>query len=182
MLATPPPAITTQPQVISDPEEKDINQDVINHVLEMANKFEKLLSEINEISEATDKKICRAEENSAAQDIAEMGPFGYLDSACTSGVVTEEDQMYLVNTCKFLTKEFTCPQGDLVKATKEMDHEMREVALEMSIIPGLESKLVSVCRMAKADCITVLDKGEAKIYDGKTAKITVSEEAILKGW
>ena len=52
----------------------------------------------------------------------------------------------------------------------------------MNVVPGLESTLVSVCKMAEADCITVLDKGEAKIYDGKTAKITVSEEAILKGW
>ena len=63
-----------------------------------------------------------------------------------------------------------------------MDHEMRKVALEMNVVPGLESTLVSVCKMAEADYIPVLDKNEAKIYDGKTAKITVSEEAILKGW
>ena len=36
--------------------------------------------------------------------------------------------------------------------------------------------------MAEADYITVLDKNEARTYDGKTVKITVSEEAILKGW
>ena len=54
-------------------------------MLEMADTFEKLPSKINKISEATDEKICRAEENSVAQDITEMGPFGYLDSACKSG-------------------------------------------------------------------------------------------------
>ena len=97
-MAAPPPALGTQPEVISDLEEKDIGHDVINHVLEMADTFEKLLSEINEISEATDRKICKAEKNSAAQDIEEIGPFGYLDSACTLGVVTEEDQKYLVDT------------------------------------------------------------------------------------
>ena len=59
---------------------------------------------------------------------------------------------------------------------------MRKVALEMSIVLGLESTLVSICKMAEADYITVLDKGAAKIYDGKTAKNMVSEEAILKGW
>ena len=81
-----------QPQVGSEIEEDDIDQEVIQHVSEIENKFEKLLGEINEISQATDEKICRAEENDAAQDIVEMGPFGYLDSACTSGVVTEKDQ------------------------------------------------------------------------------------------
>ena len=58
--------------------------------MEIENKFEKLLGEINELSQATDEKICRAEEDDAAQNIVEMGPFGYLDSACTSGVATEK--------------------------------------------------------------------------------------------
>ena len=51
-----------------------------------------------------------------------------------------------------------------------MDHEMRKVALKMNVVPGLESTLVSVCKMAEADYITVLDKGKAKIYDGKPQK------------
>ena len=83
-----------------------------------------------------------------------------------------------------MTKEFTCPKGGIAKGTKkmEMDHEMWKVTLEMNVASGLESTLVSICKMAEAEYITVLDKGEAKIYHGKTAKITVSEEAILKGW
>ena len=52
-----------------------------------------------------------------------------------------------------------------------MNHEMQKVALEMNVVPGLESTLVIVCKMVEADYITVLDKDEAKIYDGKTAKI-----------
>ena len=36
--------------------------------------------------------------------------------------------------------------------------------------------------MTEADYITVLDKEEARIYDKKTAKITASEEAFLKGY
>jgi hypothetical protein len=184
VLATPTPAHTTQPPTIDVIEEEDINQEVIHHVAEIEDKFEKLLSEINELCQATEEKIWKAEENDAAQDIVEMGPFGYLDSACTSGVVTEEDQKYLVDTGEISTKEFTCPQGDIAKATKkmELDLDMRQVALEMNVVPGLESTLVSVCKMAEADYITVLDKNEAKIYDGKTVKITVSEEAVLKGW
>ena len=125
-----------------------------------------------------------AEENDAAQDIVEMDPLGYLDSACTSGVVTEKDQKHLVDTGEISTKEFTYPQGDIAKATKkmELDLDLRKVALEMNVVPGLESTLVSVCKMAEADYITVLDKNEAKIYDGKTVKITVSEKEVLKGW
>ena len=80
----------TQPPVGSRIEEDDIDQEVIQQVSEIENKFEKLIREINKISQATDEKICRAEENDEAQDIIEMGPFGYLDSACTSGVATEK--------------------------------------------------------------------------------------------
>ena len=59
---------------------------------------------------------------------------------------------------------------------------MRKVALEMNVVPGLESTLVSVWKMAEADYITVLNKDGARIYDRKTAKITVSEEAIPEGY
>ena len=72
----------------------------------MADTFEKLFSEINEISEATDE-MWRAEENSAAQGIEEIGPVGYLDSACTLGVVAKKDQKYVVDTGEISTKEFT---------------------------------------------------------------------------
>ena len=158
----------SQPLVVSEIEEDDIDHEVIQHVSEIEDTVEKLLGEINEICQATEEKICRAEENDAAQDIVEMGPFGYLDSACTSGVGTEKDQKHLVDTGEILTKEFTYPQGDIAKATKkmELDLDMRKVALEMNVVPGLESTLVSVCKMAEADYITVLDKNKAKIYDG----------------
>ena len=76
----------------------------------MADTFKELISKINVISKAADKKICQAEETSAAQDIVEMGSFRYLDSACIYGVVTEEDQKHLIDTGETLTKEFTCPR------------------------------------------------------------------------
>ena len=60
------PVLATQPHVISNPEGKDIDHKVINHLSEMADTFKKLLSEMNEISEAIDEKICKAEESSAA--------------------------------------------------------------------------------------------------------------------
>jgi len=57
-LATPSPAHTTRPPEISKIEEEDIDQEVIHHVSEIEDTFEKLLSEINEICEATEEKIC----------------------------------------------------------------------------------------------------------------------------
>ena len=100
-MATPSPVVPLfQPQLICNPKEKYIDHDVINKVSEMSDMFEKLLSKINRISDATDEKTFRAEENSAAQDISEIGPFGYLGSACTSGVATEEVQKYFVDTGK----------------------------------------------------------------------------------
>ena len=86
----------------------------------MADTFKELISKINVISKAADKKICQAEENTVAQDIVGMGPFGYIDSACTSKLVTEEDQKCLIDTGESLMKELRCPQGDITKATKKI--------------------------------------------------------------
>ena len=79
-------------------------------------------------------------------------------------MVTEEDQKHLTDTGEILTKEFACPQGDTTKATKgmQMNHEMRRVALKITVVPGLESTLVSVCNMAEVDYTTVLDEKRSK--------------------
>ena len=91
VLATPPLVPTTWPPVISKIKEEDIDHEIIHHVSEIEDTFEKLVSKINDLCQATEEKICRAKESDAAHDIVEMGPFGYPDPACTSGVVTEED-------------------------------------------------------------------------------------------
>jgi len=65
-LATHTPAHTTQPPTIDVIEEEDINQEVIHHVAEIEDKFEKLLVEINKLCQATEEKIWKAEENDAA--------------------------------------------------------------------------------------------------------------------
>ena len=53
VLATPSPAHTARPPVISKIEDEDIDQEVIHHVSEREDTFEKLLSKINELCEAT---------------------------------------------------------------------------------------------------------------------------------
>ena len=51
----------------------------------------------------------------------------------------------------------------------------------MNVVLGVHTSLISVCKLADADYISVLNKYEANIYDAKTTTIKVSEKAILKG-
>ena len=56
------------------------------------------------------------------------------------GVVTEENQKHLIDTEEISKNECVCPQGDITNAATErmeMNHEMRKVALEMNVVPGL---------------------------------------------
>ena len=51
------------------------------------------------------------------------------------------------------------------------------------MVPGLKHNyLMSEIKFADAKYITILNEDEVNIYDGKTAKITISEEAVLRGW
>ena len=52
----------------------------------------------------------------------------------------------------------------------------------MNAVPGVHSSLISACKFADADYITILGKNGLKIYDGQTTKITLSEEAVLSGY
>ena len=63
-----------------------------------------------------------------------------------------------------------------------MDHKLRDPATEMHLVKDLHTSLVSVPKLADADYITVLDKKGAKIYDGYTTTIKVSEKAVLEGY
>ena len=46
----------------------------------------------------------------------------------------------------------------------EMPHDMRKkMAVEMNVLPGVNSALVSVCKMAEADYIKVVDKDKTII-------------------
>ena len=60
---------------------------------------------------------------------------------------------------------------------------MREPAQTVDIVPGLaDQSLLSGEKFSKSGYVSIYDDAEVNIYDGRTVKITVSEEAVLKGW
>ena len=64
-----------------------------------------------------------------------------------------------------------------------MHHPVREPVRTVDIVPGLANQsLLSEEKFAKAGYVSICDDAEVNIYDGRTFKITVSEEAVLKGW
>ena len=42
--------------------------------------------------------------------------------------------------------------------------------------------LLSGCKFAEAGYVAVCDQDEVNLYDGRTAKISVPEEAVRTGW
>ena len=64
-----------------------------------------------------------------------------------------------------------------------MHHPVRKPARTVNIVPGLaDQSLLSGGKFSKAGYVSICDNTEVNIYDGRTVKITVSEEAVLKGW
>ena len=60
---------------------------------------------------------------------------------------------------------------------------MRELARTVNIVPSLSNQSLLIGgKFAEAGYVSVCDKYEVNIYDWQTATITVSEEAVLKGW
>jgi hypothetical protein len=64
----------------------------------------------------------------------------------------------------------------------KLHHKLCEPARSVHIVPQVQNSLLSTSKVVKADYIAIYDKEEVNFYDVKTTKITVSEEAVLKGW
>ena len=69
---------------------------------------------------------------------------------------------------------------DSVKA--KLMHELREPETEVDIVPGLTNTLLSTGKLVQGVYFAVYDKNEVNIYDGRKAKIIITEEAVLKGY
>ena len=62
-------------------------------------------------------------------------------------------------------------------------HNVREPSRTVYMVPALaDNSLLSGEKFADAGYMSILDGNEVNLYDGKSVKITVSEEAVLKGW
>jgi len=64
----------------------------------------------------------------------------------------------------------------------KLDLNLRDPATEMKVVPCLHTSLISIAKMADANYVTVFTKEGAKVYDGNTTNIVVSERAGLEGY
>jgi hypothetical protein len=64
----------------------------------------------------------------------------------------------------------------------KLHHKLCKPARSVHIVPRVQNSLLSSSKVVNADYIAICDKEEVNFYNAKTTKITVSEEAVLKGW
>ena len=63
-----------------------------------------------------------------------------------------------------------------------LEHRVIEPARTVNMVPALENKsLLSGGNVAEAGYVSVCNGEEVNIYDDHTARITLSEKAVLKG-
>jgi len=106
-------------------------------------------------------------------------PSTIADSGATSGVGTEDDPSHC--TGEPSDERFTLPSGAVIKATETFD--IRAPAKELHLTPGVsQHSLLSTGKYADANYITVFDKDTVNIYDANDTTITVTKDAILRGW
>ncbi len=73
-------------------------------------------------------------------------------------------------------------QPALGASIAKLHHDVRESARTVDIVSDLRGNLLlSGGKFAQAGYISVCDVKELNIYNGRTAKITISKEAVLKG-
>ena len=62
-------------------------------------------------------------------------------------------------------------------------HSVSEPARTVDMVPALkDNSLLSGGKFDQAGYVAVCGDKKVSLYDGKTAKITLSEEAVLTGW
>ncbi len=88
-------------------------------------------------------------------------------------------------TGRVSTLVFHLPDGAVALATtvNKLLHEVRTPARDVNIVPSLVGYLLlSTSKFAAAGYTAVYDKDKVNFYDARTTKITVLEDAVLKGW
>ena len=81
------------------------------------------------------------------------------------------------------TKIFALADCHLTPATTiaKLEHNVREPARTVDMVPALANQsLLSGGKFAEAGYISICNGNEVNIFDGRTAKIEVSEATVLK--
>jgi hypothetical protein len=110
-------------------------------------------------------------------------PSTIANSGATSGVGTKDDPSH--RTGEPSDKQFILPSGQLIQATEKAKYpfNVRAPANELHITPGVsEHSLRSTGKYADANYITVFDKDTINVYNANNTVVTVTKEAILRGW
>ena len=110
-------------------------------------------------------------------------PSTIADSGAISGVGTEDDPSH--HTGEPSDKQFILPSGKVIQATEKAEYpfNVREPANKLHITPGIsQHSLLSTGKYADANYITVFDKDTINVYDSNNTIITVTRDAILRGW
>ena len=144
--------------------------------------MERKLAELeNDMAAFNSNKRLQALEDAAMTMEEDHDPTAVLDSGATAGLAAQKDRAALVETYLPSNKVFLLPTSQETEATEvlQMNHKLRDPATEMHLVKDLHTPLVSVPKLADADYITMLGKKGAKMYDGYTTTIKVSEKAVL---
>ena len=110
-------------------------------------------------------------------------PSAAYDTACTSHAEMVEDPF--IQTNKPSTKIFALADGHATAGSnvEKLHHNVREPARTVDMVPAFkENSLLSGGNFSQAGYVTVCDDKKMSLYEIKTAKITVSEEAVLTRW
>ena len=89
-----------------------------------------------------------------------------------------------IQTTQQSTKVFSIDEGRRTPGSNiaKLHHPVRKPAQTVDMVPALAGKsLLKGAKFSEAGYISVCDGDEVNLYDSRTARIIVSEEAVLKG-
>ncbi len=112
-------------------------------------------------------------------------PLAVSDTATTSSAFLPSAPTLPTGTMSTSMAMFHLTNGATAAATMihKLHHNLREPARSVNIVPSLVSNsLLSTVKMVKAGYMAIYDDNEVNFYDFMTTKISVSADAILKGW
>jgi hypothetical protein len=108
-----------------------------------------------------------------------------VDSAATSTVNRSEDEQYVTVLDEPSTKIFKNANGTESRGGNKakLDYDMRDPATDGDTVSDLATNsLLSICKTADANYITLFTKDEVQVFDAETAKVNIEGEAVMTGW
>eukprot|EP00984_Skeletonema_dohrnii_P010071 scaffold3903_cov156-Skeletonema_dohrnii-CCMP3373.AAC.2 len=110
---------------------------------------------------------------------------GIIDSGATNHFGTEDGGFVStgVPSKKIIGTASGQPMTATVEAVLPMT-QLRPEARQADIVPQLKNSLVSISRLADSNYVTIFRPGGkgVEVYDENDVKVTITGEAVLKGW